>query len=117
MHCLFSMKYGIIENKRKARVPKPQNHIILVSMLNSPYDAEFVYKAKSLSWNRGVCMASRRGQIVLVVFLFDARLARTACHCFNLGTLPCMQNFHLGNLYIKKLEKALIDSIFQVNYP
>ena len=33
----------------------------------------YQYKAKSLSWNRDVPMASQRGQILLAVFLFDAR--------------------------------------------
>ena len=46
-----------------------------------------LYQAKSLSWNRGVPMASRRGQILLAVFLLDARFALAACHCFNSGAV------------------------------
>ena len=43
-------------------------------------------KAKSLSWNRGVPMASRRGQNFACGFLSHARFAHTACHLFNSGT-------------------------------
>ena len=38
-----------------------------------------------LSWNRGVPVASRRGQILLAVFC--SRFAPAACHCFNSGTV------------------------------
>ena len=45
---------------------------------------------KTLCWNRGVPMASRRGKILLAVFLSDARFAHAAHHCFNSGALLCM---------------------------
>ena len=46
-----------------------------------------VDKAKSLNWNRGVPMASRRGQNSARGFLFNTRFAHAACHCFNSGTI------------------------------
>ena len=48
-----------------------------------------LYKTKPLSWNRDILMASRRGQTLLAVFLFDARFAHAACHCFNSGAVLC----------------------------
>ena len=38
---------------------------------------------------QGVFLASRRGQILLAVFLCNARFAHAACHCFNSGALLC----------------------------
>ena len=50
------------------------------------------YKAMFRSWNRGVPMASRRGQILLAVFCCVYFLPHAACHCFNSGALPCACN-------------------------
>ena len=52
-------------------------------------------QAKSWSWNRGAPMASRRGQILLAVFLLDARFAHAARHCFNWGALLCTDKHSL----------------------
>ena len=40
-----------------------------------------------LSRNRGVPMASRRGQILLAIFYYMSVLPHAACHCFNSGTI------------------------------
>ena len=52
-------------------------------------------KAKSLSWNKGVPMASRRGQISLNERFAHAAchwFAHAACHCFNSGTFLSTRN-------------------------
>ena len=42
---------------------------------------------RSLSWSRGVPMASRRGQVFLVGFLTTRFLRHATHHCFNSGTV------------------------------
>ena len=44
-------------------------------------------------WNRGVFMASRRGQILFAVLYWLCVLRHATCHCFNTGILPCTDFF------------------------
>ena len=55
--CLWHIPVSIIHNKR-----------LWLFLQNSCTNCVFEYKAKPLSWTRGVPMASRRGRILLAVF-------------------------------------------------